>query len=236
MNTKKAAPQDDIPVKILKLNNDIFSQYLSQIFNESIEAANFPNESKDTNITPVYKKNNRHEKENYRPVSIISVISKILERCLYDQIYKHIDNRLSRHQMGYRKGHSSQHSLTATFNKRKKNLDKGGECGALFVDLSKAFDCLQHDLLLAKLNAYGFDYKSLKLISSFLSNRKYRTKINSSFSEWKHLLIGTPQGSVFGPLLFNIYMCDLFLFMSESNVANYADDKTLYACEKIYMM
>ena len=104
MNTKKAAPQDDIPVKILKLNNDIFSQYLSQIFNESIEAANFPNESKDTNITPVYKKNNRHEKENYRPVSIISVISKILKRCLYDQIYKNIDNTLSRHhQMGYKR-------------------------------------------------------------------------------------------------------------------------------------
>ena len=114
----------------------------------------------------------------------------------------------------------------------EKNLDKGGECGPLFVDLSKSFDCLQHDLLLAKLNADGFDYKSLKLISSFLSNRKYRTKINSSFSEWKHLLIGTPQVSVFGPLLFNIYMCDLFLFMSESNVANYADDTTLYPCEK----
>ena len=116
LNTKKAAPQDDIPVKILKLNNDIFSQYLSQIFNESIEAANFPNESKDTDITPVYKKNNRHEKENYRPVSIISVIAKILERCLHDQIYKNIKNTLSRHQMGYRKGYSSQHSLIAMFN------------------------------------------------------------------------------------------------------------------------
>ena len=112
--------------------------------------------------------------------------------------------------MGYRKGYSSQHSLIAIFEKWKKNLDKGGECGALFVDLSKAFDCLQHDLLLAKLNAYGFDYKSLKLISSFLSNKKYRTKINSSFSEKKHLLIGVPQGSVLGPLLFNICMCDLF--------------------------
>ena len=134
--------------------------------------------------------------------------------------------------MGYRKGYSSQHSLIAIFEKWKKNLDKGGECGALFVDLSKALDCLQHDLLLAKLNAYGFDYKSLKLISSFLSNRKYRTKINSSFSEWKHLLIGIPQRSVLGSLSFNIYMCDLFLFMSESNVANYADDTTLYACEK----
>ena len=184
-------------------------------------------------ISLQFIKNNRHEKENYRPVSIISVISKILERCLYDQIYKHIDNRLSRHQMGYRKGHSSQHSLTAMFNKRKKNLDKGGECGALFVDLSKAFDCLQHDLLLAKLNAYGFDYKSLKLISSFLSNRKYRPKINSCFSDWKHLLIGVPQGCVLAPVLFNIYMCDFFLSISESNVANCADDTTLYTCEKI---
>ena len=122
------------------------------------------------------------------------------------------------------------------FEKWKENLDKREECGALFVDLSKAFDCLQHDLLLAKLNAYGFDYKTLKPISSFLSNRKYRTKINSSFSEWKHLLIGVPHGSVLGPLLFNIYMCDAFLFMSESNVANYEDDTALYACEKNYMM
>ena len=85
--------------------------------------------------------------------------------------------------MSYQKGHSSQHLLTAVFKKRKKNLDKRGECGALFVDSSKVFDCLQHDLLLAKLNALGFDYKSLKLGSSFLSNRKYGTKIDSSFSK-----------------------------------------------------
>ena len=138
--------------------------------------------------------------------------------------------------MGYRKGHSSQHSLIVMFEKWKENLDKGGEYDAVFMDLSKAFDCLQHDLLLAKLNAYGFDYKSLKFILSFLSNRKYRTKINPSFSEWKLLLIGVPQGSVLGPLLFSIYMCDLFSFMPESNVANYTDDMTYMHAKKNYMM
>ena len=116
----------------------------------------------------------------------------------------------------------------AMFESQKKNLDKERKCGGLFVDLSKTFDCLQQDLLLAKLYAYGFDYKSLKLISSFLINRKCITKINLSFSELDHLLIGVPQGSVMGPLLINIYMRDLFVFIAESNVANYADDTTLY--------
>ena len=126
MNIKKTVPQHDISIKILKLNNDIFSQYLSQIFNESIETADCPNKLKYVDITPVYKKNNRHEKKNYRPVSIKSVISKILERCLYDQIYQSIENTLSRHRMGYTKGYSSQHSLIAIFENWKKNLYKGG--------------------------------------------------------------------------------------------------------------
>ena len=107
LNTKKAAPRNDIPVKMLKLNNDIFCQYLFQIFNESIEAANFPNELKYADTPQFIKKNNRHEKENYRPVSLISFISKILERFLSDQMYENIDNTLPRHQIGYRKGYSS---------------------------------------------------------------------------------------------------------------------------------
>ena len=97
------------------------------------------------------------------------------------------------------------------FEKWKKVLDNGGSCSALWVDLSKVFDCIVHDLLLAKLNAYGFDYNSLKLINCFQRVRKFRTKIGSSYGSYLDLLVVAPQGSTLGLLLFNIYMCILFL-------------------------
>ena len=103
-------------------------------------------------------------------------------------------------------------------------MDQGGICGALFTDLSKAFDCLVHDFLIAKLEAYGFTYESLKLINSYLTDRKHRTKINSSYSSVLDLLIGVPQGSILGPLLFNIYISDLSLFLDDANVTSCTDD------------
>ena len=110
--------------------------------------------------------------------------------------------------------------------KWRRNLDPGGICRALFTDLSKASDCLVHDFLIAKLEAYDFTYESLKLINSYLTDRKHRTKINSSYSSFLDLLIGVPQGSILGPLLFNIYITDLFLFLDDDNIASYADDTT----------
>ena len=111
----------------------------------------------------------------------------------------------------------------------KESLDKGKHVGAVFMDLSKAFDTLNHDLLIAKLEAYGFAKNSLKFIHSYLENRLQRTNVNNNFSVWKDIIAGVPQGSILGPLLFNVYLNDIFLFADNAYLSNYADDKTLYA-------
>ena len=115
---------------------------LTECYNQNIKNLTFPNELKNADISPVYKKKGRHDKSNYRPVSILPLLSKPFERILYEQIDNHTKDILSEHQGGFRKKFSSQHSLLATFENWKKVLDNGGSCSALSVDHSKAFDCI----------------------------------------------------------------------------------------------
>ena len=133
--------------------------------------------------------------------------------------------KLSIYLCGFQKSMNAQNCILFLVEKWRKGLDKSQKCGVLLTDLSKAFDCLPHDLIIAKLQAYGFDYLALKLIHSYLSGRKQRVRLNANFSEWANLDYGVPQGSVLGPELYNYNSNDLFLFMVLM-VANYADDNS----------
>jgi hypothetical protein len=147
------------------------------------------------------------------------------------QITAYIEKYLSPYLCGYRKGYSCQHALLSMIEKWKMYRDKGGHAGGILMDLSKAFDTIKHELLIAKLHAYGFNRDALEIIKDYLKDRWQRTKINTSFSTWAEILCGTFQGTVLGPKFFNIFINDLFYLFVNTNVCNIADDTTPYACD-----
>ena len=228
LDAKKAAQKDDIKTNLLKKNVDFFAKYTCDDINDSIRSSKFPNELKQADIVPAHKKRSKLSKENCKPIRILPNVSKIYERCLYDQIATYLEHIFSRYQCGFCKGYSAQQCFLAMIEKWKKTVDNGVVFGALLTNLSKAFDCIPHDLIIAKLEACGFHINALKLIHDYLSNRKQRVKVNDAYSSWKDIFYGVPQGSILSPLLFNIHICDLFYFLKDLDIANYADDTTIY--------
>ena len=192
LKTAKATPIDTLPVNILKENTDL-PYILYNYFNNCIASCLFPSKLKLADVSPIYKKGGRNDKTNYRPVSILPVISKVYERLIFNQINAFLDSKLSPYQRGFRKGYNSQYCLILMLEKWKNCIDKGGSSGALLTDLSKAFDCLSHDLLIAKLKAFGFSYEALKLIYSYLSTRSQRVRVNSHYSSWSEIESGVPR-------------------------------------------
>ena len=157
LNESKACPKGSIPPNIIKNNSDIIASKLLPDFNKSIDSASFPVNLKNADITPAHNKGDRTDKLNYRPASILPAMSKVYEKLLYCEINTHMETKLADNLYGFMKGHSAQHCLIVMLEKWRSTLDKKGFSGVLLTDLSKAFDSLSHDLLLAKLDAYGFD-------------------------------------------------------------------------------
>ena len=169
-------------------------------------------------------------KSNYRPISVLPSVSKILERIVCDQMQSYFSTLLSNLVSGFRKGYSTQHALFRVIETWKQSLDSRSVVGTFLMDLSKAYDCIPHDLLIAKLKAYGLDRNSLRLMLTYLSNRIQRVKVGTCLSKYGKIKSGIPQGSVLEPLLINIFINDIFYMNLDCDVCNFADDITLYSC------
>ena len=179
-------------------------------------------------INPVFKKLDSKFNDNYWPISTLSNFAKLFESIIYSQLNDYMENKFSKYFTGFPKNHNTQKSLLTMIESWKAKLNNESKVGVTIMDLSKAFDSLNNDLLLAILEAYGLDNNAVSFMKSYLTNRLQRCKINNSFSEWAKISAGVPQGSILGPLLFNIFVNDIFLFLQKCDSANYADDSTMY--------
>ena len=227
LDTKKSSTYGYIPGTILKPCVNAYLSHLTNSINYSIQYSNCPQDLKLSEVIPVFKKLDPLQKENYRLVSLLPHVSKIFERIIHKQITNYMTDKLAHSITGFRKSHGTQNFLVAMLEQWKRALDKGEYISALFMDLSKVFDAINHDLLIAKLKAYGFSKEALKLMKSYLNSRKQKVQINYKFSSERDVIAGVPKGTIDSPLPFNLFINDLVFFIEQCTLSNYADDNNL---------
>ena len=228
---KKSFGYDNISSHLIRKLKSTIAPMLSTITNQCLQSCVFPQNLKIAKIKPLFKKGNRSLFNNYRPVSLLPCISKVIERVIFNQLYTYFteNNLLCANQYGFRKKHSTELAGIELVDHIANYLNNRKTPISIFLDLSKAFDTLNHNILLKKLDFYGLSSKSLILFASYLSNRKQYCEYNGISSEILETNIGVPQGSILGPLLFSIYINDLTKSSNEFGFLMYADDTTLYS-------
>ena len=231
LNPRKAVGVDGITPGLLRLSAPVLAKEITKLINFTISTSSWPSEWKSSNVTPVFKKDDDTQKSNYRPISILPAISKICEKVLYDQIYDAIQPHLSLNLSGFLKTHSCCTALLKMTEDWRESLDDREAVIAVAVDLSKAFDSINHRLLLAKLRAYGFSQPALDLMTSYLLERKQRVRVKGVVSSYSTVKTGVPQGSLLGPLLFNIFINDVNYSVPNVSLRLYADDTTSYGAD-----
>ena len=231
LNTNKSTGLDGIGPKILKLSSDYIAEPITYLINKSLSEGVFPNELKNASVIPIHKAGSKSNPNNYRPISILPTLSKVFERHVASQIQDFLKKYDLIHslQSGFRKSHSCCTALINLIDNWLKDVDEGKYVGAVFLDLRKAFDLVDHKILIEKLKCYNFSALSVDLMNSYLSNRSQLVKYNDCQSTMLQIKAGVPQGSILGPLLFLIYINDISLNISSNcDIDLYADGSTIH--------
>ena len=220
-----------ISTNFIKSCVSLYVSPLTKLVNSAFDSSQFPESLKQALVVPLFKGGNSNDVGNYRPISILPTLSKVYERALYNRIYNYVEenNFLYKNQFGFRKGMGSRDAVVGFVNGCLSVFESGEHCVVIFLDLSRAFDCVSHSILLRKLECvYGFDHCSLSLIKSFLSDRFQRVNCNGKISDNLQVERGVPQGSILGPLLFLLFFNDFPLYIGDdADCYLYADDATL---------
>ena len=234
-NTKidKAAGIDCLTGRFLKDGAVILSEPITQICNLSVKISVVPEKFKIAKLKPLFKKGSSTDPKNYRPISLLPLISKVLEKIIHDQTQSFLreNELLYKFQSGFRSHHSTDFCLSYLTNKIMTGFDSGLLTGMILIDLQKAFDTIDHDILLNKMKYIGFSSETIKWFKSYLTNRTFIVSIDNCYSNPGNLTCGVPQGSILGPLLFLIYINDMQQ-ASDSMILLYADDSCLIYQDK----